>query len=202
MRTKLTILFVLGAFISISAQIGIQYQYEVLDRPGTASTSFQGQSFGLEYWFRMKNLRLEFTPVIAYQQFRAHGPIVDNDGRFESLLIEFQAQIYPMDWENDCMCPTFGKTNDFIRKGFFLTLAPYYSHLLSGQLLENDQTYTWGVKFGIGLDIGIAQFLTLSPVARLNIAPSHYLREAGISDPLFGYNLMLKASIRLDRRNY
>jgi hypothetical protein len=61
----------------------------------------------------------------------------------------------------------------------------------------------YGVKAGAGLDIGVAQFLTITPVARLALIPRHYLGTPEFqSSSLFGYNLGLTATFRFDEKNY
>lgn len=201
MRAKITILLLFFA-CSVYSQIGVQAHWENLNRTGVNTTQFKGYTIGINYWFRLEKKRLEFQPMIGYQSLDQ----VNNDQvniNFPSVIFEFQTNFYPLDWFNDCKCPTFGKTNDFIKKGFFLTAAPFAAFDLSDEREEGSNSLMWGIKAGAGLDIGITQFLTITPVARLALSPSHYLGLPEFQkQTLFGYNLGLTATLRFDEKNY
>lgn len=135
----------------------------------------QTRAFGFDYWFRAKNKRVEFTPEVSYEKY---------EHRFDRGSVKhtfynfgFNVNIYPFDFEGDCDCPTWSKQGDFFSKGFFIQLSPgvsllqnEYSDSHSDSNNENAIVVFFGI--GAGLDIGLSDFLTVTPLVRLNYAPS------------------------------
>ncbi len=135
-----------------------------------------GFEIGVDYWFRLKKRRIEFMPEIYFSQ--DHSGI---DGDFITDIsltrfgFDFNTHIYPLDLEEDCDCPTFSKQGPSFIKGFFFHFAPGVSYdqmsmkSTAGDVNEND-----GINLklgaGFGLDIGISDFFTISPMYTF----SHY----------------------------
>jgi hypothetical protein len=168
---------------------------------------------GIDYWFRLKKYRLEFLPAIHAQY--AHESISINNekvGKLNWTMLEFAPviQFYPLDFRNDCMCPTFSKQGQFFKKGFFLNLTPGIAHsILSNRASEltTSENILFG-RIGMGIDLGISDLLTLSPSVNYQIAQSldwsTIFTSAG-SDNLDLYSgLFLSARLgwRFDRKNY
>ena len=99
----------------------------------------------------------------------------------QGLTFEMQTLFYPLDWFNDCQCPTFGKTNDFIKKGFFFTVAPFVSSAISTPDSWNSASdLIWGLKAGAGLDVGLSDYVTLSPFVRLSYFNDQIIRQSDV----------------------
>ena len=80
--------------------------------------------------------------------------------------------IYPLDFFNDCNCPTFSKDGNVITKGFYWVIAPGVSLNQKKTIYETSGGSTSGTDnrqlnfhagVGAGLDIGIADIFTISP---------------------------------------
>lgn len=120
---------------------------------------------GLDYWFRLKQRRIEFLPTVYY---------VDYGDDFETRQIGFlfRATVYPFDLEGDCNCPTFSKEKDVLKKGFFVRLAPGLSMTSADSKIAGlDQTEQLDiilpeVSAAVGVDIGVSNLFTISPEIR------------------------------------
>ena len=139
-----------------------------------------GYEYGISYWFRLKNYRVEFLPELSLQNLSS----VDMQGQpynFEkqSYYLTFNTQIYTLDIDGDCNCPTWGKDGSFIQKGFFVGINPGIGYhkldvidkeIAAGSKSVNKIAFRMGVS--TGLDIGITKWITLSPFIGLNYTPS------------------------------
>jgi len=133
---------------------------------------------GLDYWFRLKNYRIEFLPEVhmglkSSTSFEDNGAITD----FSYFGFNFNTQIYLFDLKGDCDCPTFSKQGPTLSKGFFINLSPgilYNTKQISTELvdpsLKNDQL-NFKIGLGIGYDIGISDLFTITPMINYNLAP-------------------------------
>ena len=145
-----------------------------------ASLFSSGIEIGVNYWFRLKNQRIEFLPEITYGKSSSEGlDNLSNNISLERTTLAFNTniQIYPLDFEGDCDCPTFSKDGDLISKGFYWLINPsIVRHTLSStvaptsSIVVEDQSVTsFRVGLGAGLDIGVADFLTVSPFAQYSL---------------------------------
>ena len=125
-----------------------------------------GYSVGVDYWFRLKKRRIEFMPEVGYAQFSPSS--VDGvDYKLASINAIFNVHIYPLDLAEDCNCPTFSKQGNTIKKGFFVHAAPvfrYYLQNAKGISEITSKSAAVGFRAGLGIDIGLSNFLTLSPM--------------------------------------
>ncbi|MCC6460399.1 MAG: autotransporter outer membrane beta-barrel domain-containing protein [Saprospiraceae bacterium] len=134
---------------------------------------------GVDYWFRLKDYRIEFFPTLSYAQFKQTQALAnasDLVAQFKLSAFGFalNTNIYPFDFEGDCHCPTWSKQNPFFKKGFFFQVSPgvLYSQNsvveASGEPNAFDYSnVAFHLGIGIGLDIGLSDFLTLTPYARI-----------------------------------
>ncbi len=136
----------------------------------------EGTAFGVDYWFRLKNYRIEFTPQLMYSRFTRNGPspIVDINSNFYSLL--FNTSFYALDMQGDCDCPTFSKDGNFFSKGFFFQVSPELV-FMRNQFETEQRKYTGndlsvGVGIGAGLDFGLSDFITVTPFVRYSYYPN------------------------------
>jgi len=153
---------------------------DLVSQYGPSESDFLNNNFeyGLAYWFRLKNKRIEFYPEINYQSVEGTtGAFIESDNRYSltSFHFQFNAQIYTMDLDGDCNCPTFSKDGDLISKGFFVGISPgvgyYQMNIKAGVFPENgvDRTAV-APRIGVytGIDIGITDLITITPIAHLN----------------------------------
>lgn len=177
--------FVLSS--TLSAQYGINLGYKTFSAPGWENSIDRissdngevqqplssGLSFGIDYWFRLKNKRIEFLPELNYSRFAqtwsnnesATGKI---SSTFYSLYLN--TNFYIFDLAGDCDCPTFSKDGDIMKKGFFVQVSPGLSLVQNkyDDLVEQEQksasAFTPSIGIGAGLDIGLSDFLTITPI--------------------------------------
>jgi len=168
----------------ISCQYGIRTKYNVntLTKADEGLDEFfndeaiarRGFGIGLDYWFRLKNYRVEFMPELYYGM---------NTSDFESEFItsstlsrfgfNFNTHFYLMDLEEDCDSPTFSKEGPNITKGLFFHISPGVSYDMlkmdssSGQV-NNNEHFNLKIGGGIGLDIGVSDLLTITPIYTYN----------------------------------
>lgn len=145
--------------------------WEITDG-GTSGTPITGEAYsiGIDYWIPMITYRVDFLPELNYSQLQE----VTIDGlsaNFNQNWFSFflNTNIYLLDLEGDCDCPTFSKSGNFFEKGFFVQASPGISYLSQSidfgdnQFETESLAYSLGV--GIGLDIGISDFFTITPLA-------------------------------------
>jgi len=133
-----------------------------------------GYEVGLDYWFKLKKRRIEFMPEISYNTSRT--TFINSTGidhiNLSGINFNFHSQIYALDMEGDCDCPTFSKQGASINKGLFFHFTPGLGyHTTSTKLSENSNIFGDEVKqivfragLGIGLDIGLSDLLTITPI--------------------------------------
>lgn len=176
---------------------------ELLDE---VQISQDGLYAGVEYHTRLKKKRLEFHPGIGY---RFTWPGDEYDGSFSSIDLDLRTSIYPFDFGGDCNCPTFSKQGHLFKKGFFIEVAPGIGMQTFKRTeglqeptdlfpIQSDQLI---FKLGgaIGLDIGISDHFTLTPMLSLTwLSPADWdgLHPDGSRVTLDDYSYM-GAGIRL-----
>ena len=135
-----------------------------------------GIEVGLDYWFRLKEKRIEFFPAITYAQFKNNWQAnFPTRVKHSSISLQLNTHIYLFDFGGDCNCPTFSKDGNTLKKGFFIKLFPGISYLkntIEGTNTSNSSTSEISpyVGAGVGLDLGFADFITVTPM----ISYSHY----------------------------
>jgi hypothetical protein len=214
------LLFALFCTFSLQAQFGVQLsanfnQASDVFVPGIGEVESDrfdvGKEIALNYWFRLPKQRIEFLPTLFYATANIEGT--------KTGLKEYGAQlkvnIYPFDFLGDCDCPTFGKQGPQLQKGLFLQLAGGYSLYHSEAFVatpsfENGSGLTIGG--GIGLDVGLSNLVTLTPIAGIRFGTSPYDNrpftdvvgdESDIDGPkLTTFQAGLQVSFRLDHKKY
>ncbi len=160
-----------GASISYDVQYapnweGLVDASDSLNAPGTFVT------FGINYWLRPKNLRIEILPEIAYRRNFGDTGQPGFHARTHSIDLNVNALFYVFDLGNDCNCPTFSKQGNFLQKGFYLeasaggSLRQYQiSSTVSGEAreLERSSGLLGKTAIGAGIDFGISDLVTISP---------------------------------------
>lgn len=132
---------------------------------------------GIDYWFRLKNVRVEFFPELAFSRVEADMSNWATDfDRYElrnqSLHVQLNTHFYVLDFFGDCDCPTFSKQDPFLQKGFYLELSPGIARQHFQRAIETSDFETYGTTYqftlaaGAGVDIGVSEFLTVTPYIR------------------------------------
>jgi hypothetical protein len=147
-------------------------------------------SVGPSYWFRLKNRRIEFNPAISFDYSKSDyesNSLGNLSLEEKSFVLSLPILIYPLDFNNDCNCPTFNKGGQFFEKGFHFmiyTAMPYTSRKITGtNSAETKSTAGFQLGLGAGIDIGLSRKWTLSP----SIVLSKFFQDSytlGIDDGL------------------
>ncbi len=172
--------------LSVSAQFGVKGSYHFSDAAdwkvptnnGTSTESLigNGWSVGVDYWFRLKNYRMEFLPELNFSQLNQQVDNAEwsNQVNFSSFF--FNTNIYLFDFKGDCDCPTFSKQGPRLEKGFFLQVSPGLTFAQSeiefnGNTLKADDLAV-SIGLGAGLDLGVSDLVTVSPMAGFRYFPN------------------------------
>lgn len=177
-RHLLLSIILIGTVSSLQAQIGIRAQYHDVNalswerlansNPSgseTASLNTMGYSVGLDYWFRLTNVRIEFFPEIGYSQLSTYS-IADTDYDWTQYFARVHAHFYVLDFEEDCDCPTFSNQSPWFKKGFFLSASGGGGYSTFDVFYPEIETHTeisYFASIGAGIDIGLSDLLTLTP---------------------------------------
>lgn len=214
MRFTLLLVFLLAVSV-VKAQFGVASFYNVNQSIWSAESSAlspsdlidNGVEFAAHYWFRLPQKRVEFQPTIYYTAANTSSV----DGRYGEYGFQFKTNVYLFDFGTDCNCPTFGKQGPQLQKGFFIQLSPGYAVYRwdNGLEVENSSGLTLGG--GIGIDFGLSNLLTITPLVTARYGTQEYAEfrfADGNSEPITGgpkslaYQLGLQATFRLDKRRY
>ena len=194
MKNIIVLIFIACSF-QAQAQYGITASFVSQNVPGWESITVEqygndaqddfldtGFEVAFDYWFRLKKFRVEFYPTVSYSRFSTDlvNPFLDSSsaaGTFaqNNIGLHLKTNIYPLDFEGDCDCPTWEKDGSIIKKGWFIQL------IVGGKFLNNNfdeindfsntnNVYTFDYGVGTGLDIGVSEFLTVTPFANYVIS--------------------------------
>lgn len=142
---------------------------------GTGSANYvvpeyaYGLGVGPSYGFRFRSKRIEMDPAILLTGIVGNYKELDRNFKELGSELQFPIAIYPMDFNNDCNCPTFNKEGEKFRKGFYFFVLPAlrYSQIRVEKKLQKpeikDGYFRYSVGIGIGMDFGINRHTTLSP---------------------------------------
>ena len=227
------LLMIFSSIGALHAQFGIQasYRFNQADNwklsDGVSDPSFDidllgdGWSIEVDYWFRLKNKRIEFLPALNYGSYNSFDVDVQNFDISNTVFSFFlNTNFYLFDLGSDCNCPTFNKQDDLLKKGFFLQVSPGFSRF-SNEIKDAQGSNTvtanaFSIGGAIGLDIGLSEIVTLTPLVGVRYFPNVQLEgftttnsqidefislideETAITQTFIGARL----GFRLDKRNY
>ena len=174
-RLIITGIFIFLSF-QLSAQVGLSLGYQSLNfNPEENGRSFDQRYDGpvvtIDYWFRLRNYRLEFKPGLSL------GLLSSGAVDITKYQAVFSSRIYPFSFDDDCDCPTFSKRSGFFEDGFFLSLSPhfgYYDFSISLPDTAPDHSkdgFLFNMDLGAGIDIGFSDEFTLTPELRYRYVP-------------------------------
>lgn len=182
-RIVFTFLVVLFYFHT-NAQYGIRVKYDSntykdlnsdIDDFFNADNIYNsGYEIGIDYWFRLKKRRIEFMPEIYFSQSSTKlDEDIFNTVNLTRVGFNFNTHFYPLDFEEDCDCPTFSKDGPGIQKGFFFHLSPGVSYDAYGMKTDigdvnENSLLTVKLGGGVGIDVGINEMLTITPIYTYN----------------------------------
>lgn len=208
----LTILLCFLFSQNLSGQFGLRAKYNsnnfgALNDAGLTSSSdilSSGYELGLDYWFRLKNKRIEFYPELSYQ--RATDQLADGNLstlKFDAFNFNLNTNIYFLDLVGDCDCPTFSKEGNTIKKGIHLILSPglnYYEFL--GGINTADTSFGWNIGVGIGMDFGINDLITLTPFTMFRYHPGlQWEATKSLNLPIENFNMSkIEIGLRIGMR--
>ncbi|MEN0004734.1 MAG: autotransporter outer membrane beta-barrel domain-containing protein [Bacteroidota bacterium] len=125
-----------------------------------------GFAFGIDYWFRLKNQRIEFLPELNFARFAIDETV---DFTVTNYSLFFNTNIYFLDFQGDCDCPTWSKEGPTLEKGLYFQLSPGITYIQ--QEIEtiistlDDSELAFSLGAGLGFDIGISDLITITPNA-------------------------------------
>jgi len=189
--------FVLITF-ALQAQFGINASYRINDMPELIGTDINnpaqeenllesGFNLGLDYWIPLSNIRIELLPELNYGRYtRTFESQSTLKAQFFNFF--FNVNFYLFDLMGDCDCPTFSKQGSPLSKGFFAQISPGFSFVDTAIKETDESAGDWGFNLGagIGMDIGLSDLITLTPMAGVRYYPNTefagmYLVEDGSS---------------------
>ncbi len=181
----LTLLF---SFQLLNAQFGVSAGYKTITAKNweyvislhqsnfsTNESYANGIQFGVDYWFRLKNYRVEFVPELSYSRFKRIynlDEVKEDNFNSQFLGLHFNTNFYVFDLKGDCDCPTFSKEGNSLEKGFFIQVAPGVDYIFNSYISDgtsqksNDIVPSIGI--GIGIDFGLTDLLTVTPMVKVH----------------------------------
>ncbi len=159
------------------------------ERTNRSIASLGGWQAGADYWFRLKQKRVEFTLEANYSSLSEPG--LDATGsvlKINGFGLQLNAALYPLDFGSDCNCPTWSKNGDAFTKGFFIQFLVggvfQDKQLRTPDFSSEQQDIAMKLGAGLGLDIGFSEFFTLTPMVRYEYFPN--LTWEGIASGALG----------------
>lgn len=179
MRIIVTPIIVLLLSSAVYAQVGVRTYYQNINAPNWErlqrensipgeQVTYMPQSYGasIDTWFRLSDYRIEFYPEVGYLSMSSFE-IDDISIQWDQWFAKLNTHFYVFDFEEDCNCPTFSKQSPWLKKGFFFALsaggayAQYDNPILTG---DRNNNFVFTGSIGAGLDIGINDFITITPL--------------------------------------
>ncbi len=178
---RFTFLFLFLSLLSynkIEGQFGAQIElgpslYSVpQDIPDYQIDNTVHYGLGPSYWFRLKHRRVEFSPTFLVLYNEANS--ISNAISLQEIQFKLAIPIhfYPMDFNDDCNCPTFNKQGQFFKKGFHFILNPAFMQsnqqykTNSGKVKNSEYAFVLGA--GAGIDVGLNKSWTFSPSIQIS----------------------------------
>jgi len=183
----LTIVIALITAQGLTAQFGLRAKYNLntySDWQDIPDIDQPNLELGLDYWFKLKNHRVEFMPELYYglNSSTTYSLPSSRDITTSHTYagLQFNTHLYILDFIGDCDCPTFSKEGPGIKKGFFFNVAPgvvynQYSRTaeITGTPDPEASAVNVRVAVGAGVDIGITDLLTITPMVHYVYSPSN-----------------------------
>lgn len=196
MKKIIILALILGTYSVLIAQISFTTNYAVMSSRGweeiisvhleeEQAIHLNSTAFRLGYAFQFKNLNVEFMPEAHFARFhqRFEENIGFNAHQFSNTVIglDLVGHIYFLDIKSDAKLPAVQRKGSFLKKNLFLRTSVGVQHFDANYRPPSDgSTFflfsTWNnawvatAGLGLGLDIGLSDFLTVSPIVEFNFA--------------------------------
>ena len=158
--------------------VNIKYLFGQSDILDEQLFSQDGMQASLEYGYRLKEKRLEFHPGLGYRTTWNKEAL---EGYINSVDFDFNTAIYPFDFAGDCDCPTWSKDGTLFKKGFFFEVGPGIAYqtlhrtiittpgnpTIQQRVDINSSEVVFKIGAAAGLDIGISEQITLTPMVSM-----------------------------------
>lgn len=183
------------SFAQLQAQWGLNLRYSsndftdwsTISKSVTGLTVFEDHlEFGLDYWFKPGEMRAEYMMEASFGKASTilSAPPGGTDIKYTNTMIGLgsKSNVYIFDFFGDCDCPTFTKKGNLFKKGFFLQWNAKVHYWLKDAsfFARGDNGMTVDVGGGLGIDIGLSDFLTISPVITYHYFPWITWRQFGL----------------------
>lgn len=192
---------------SLAAQIGVvaRYSSNNFNSWSGITTAASGGpiwenhlEFAIDYWFRPGEYRAEYLIELSYMSKTT--TLGNREYSLDSYGFGVKSNLYIFDFLGDCDCPTFKKEGGFFKKGFFLQ---WNSHVAYWQkdvnlFTEADPNIAIDIGGGAGIDIGISDLLTITPVITYQYYPWVTWEQFGLRHQIGGldnFNSKINASM-------
>lgn len=166
------LLILLGDQLELKSQIGLLLTGKNhLFNPGNGSSPLQVQSLtqidaGASYGIGLKRIRLELHPGLTIGYGTGDFHVSEHTFRQIAASLSIPVIFYPLDFSNDCNCPTFNKQGEFFEKGLYFILRPGVSHVWRNvEEVEGAEEFKGilpEIGLGLGFDFGLSRQTTLS----------------------------------------
>lgn len=170
----------------LSAQFGLNGRYVINEAGNWIVEQTDGQenlhlldngyAVGIDYWFRFKDLRIEFLPELNYSSYESTlAPLnISTEAQMYSLLLN--TNIYFLDMSGDCFCPTFYQEGPTLQKGLHLQISPglhyFDGAVTTANATASSTTLSYSIGAGLGFDLGLSKNLTITPIAGVRYFPN------------------------------
>jgi hypothetical protein len=213
-KTILSLTLLFFAYTITWSQLGLSVGYANFNVPewekaiGAQEARFDAPLFklasrvGINYRLPLEKVRIEFLPSIEYVNSRYSFPNLSSLGNEVREGIDLNiwgaylnTKVYPFSFKADCTCPTFHQGGKAFEKGFFLmttfgaeqVTSDFYTVIDKEETSSKVSDLTPIIGGGIGFDIGLSRFITLSPLVHIRyngkLDGMHLLRNTP-SEPL------------------
>lgn len=186
---------------SLYGQFGFAANYNMSKSPDT-DYSFNNVEVAANYWFRLKNKRVEFLPEVFYGLGSSYNADSLSSVDRSYFGLRFNSHFYLFDFVNDCDCPTFSKQGPTFTKGIYFNLSPGVMFSTLTEDLGTDTKIVPWIGAGMGYDIGINDLVTVSPFYLYSYSFKHAYDNTDIAlqSHQFGVRLILRPDYM--RKNY
>ena len=142
--------------------------------------------FGVDYWFKPGEYRAEYMVELSY--INKTTTLDTREYSLTGYVFGVKSNLYIFDFLGDCDCPTFKKQGGLFKKGFFLQWNAHagYWHKDVNIFTEGDPNMAIDVGLGAGIDIGISELLTISPVISYQYFPWLTWEQLGLRHGIGG----------------
>ena len=190
MRNTFVLILLVALTANLDAQVGVtggyffqqipEWEQAVLGNRSNEDLLADGYAAEVDYQlFPFENLRIELYPALNYSRSNSENINQLNFNQnfnLQQFGFDIKTNVYPLSLKADCDCPTFSRQAGLLEKGFFIQIAPGISYFQAEMMQESDtglfelegDNFSFKLGLGMGLDIGLSDFLTITPVVKYN----------------------------------